>query len=91
VDCFSDENVKMGYFEHVCQLCGVSFAIARLRRADEPREAAWNYSGTGVVEYEDETGHDDCGSTEGEHIAGPECHGVNAYSGHRISVEEMKV
>ena len=26
----------MGYFEYVCQLCGVSFAIGRIRRAEEP-------------------------------------------------------
>ena len=40
----------MGYYETVCQLCGVSFAIARLRRADEPREAAWCYYGSEYVE-----------------------------------------
>jgi hypothetical protein len=30
----------MGYFEYICQLCGVSFAIGRIRRPDEPVSTA---------------------------------------------------
>ena len=39
----------MGYVEILCQLCGVSFAIGRLRRPDEPYEAAWDYTGSDFV------------------------------------------
>ncbi|KAI9836032.1 MAG: hypothetical protein M1819_001643 [Sarea resinae] len=35
----------MGYSEVVCHLCGVSFDIARTRKADEPREFAWGCYG----------------------------------------------
>lgn len=31
----------MGYIEIVCQLCGVSSNISRIRRPDEPRLASW--------------------------------------------------
>ncbi|CAI6342242.1 unnamed protein product [Periconia digitata] len=31
----------MGYSEVLCQICGVSFNIGRIRRPDEPRSAAW--------------------------------------------------
>jgi hypothetical protein len=34
----------MGYFEIVCQLCGVSFAIGRIRRADEPVSTAFQHA-----------------------------------------------
>ena len=34
----------------MCRLWGVIFAIARIRRADEPFEAAWNYCGTEFVD-----------------------------------------
>jgi hypothetical protein len=37
----------MGYSEIYCQLCGVSFAIARIRTPQEPIEAAWAYHGPG--------------------------------------------
>ena len=47
----------MGYVEIVCQLCGVSFAIGRLRRPDEPQEAAWDYTGSGFVVGNVETAH----------------------------------
>ena len=90
----------MGYCETVCQLCGVSFAIARLRRADEPKEAAWSSSGPGFVDAGvlDELCGEGSGCTmpgfygdrAGEHIAGPGCISENGYSGHRISVAEMK-
>ncbi|KPM43224.1 hypothetical protein AK830_g3373 [Neonectria ditissima] len=35
----------MGYSEVYCQICGVSFNIGRIRKAGEPRSAAWNDSG----------------------------------------------
>ena len=40
----------MGYVETLCQLCGVSFAIGRHRRAGEPPEAAWDYTGSAFIE-----------------------------------------
>lgn len=92
----------MGYTEYVCQLCGVSFAIARLRRADEPEDAAWRYYGHHFVDLDEYTvdgrlcgDSSGCythgeGAREGEHIAGPGCVSESGYSGYRISVEEMK-
>ena len=87
----------MGYFEHVCQLCGVSFAIARLRRADEPEDASWSYTGEDFVTVDEDMTDGVCGEDsgcsppgEGEHIAGPGCVSEQGYSGHRISLEEMK-
>ncbi|PGH06212.1 hypothetical protein AJ79_06600 [Helicocarpus griseus UAMH5409] len=93
----------MGYSEVCCQLCGVTFAIARHRRADEPPEAAWDYTGTGFIssDHEEELvdfcgEHSGCqlmqheGSDELEHIAGPGCMSGAGYSGHQISLEEMK-
>ena len=89
----------MGYFEYVCQLCGVSFAIARLRRADEPEQAAWAYYGDDFVKTTEDRpicvegsgctalSHDD--SFE-EHVAGPGCICQEGYSGHQISLAEMK-
>ena len=90
-------------FETMCQLCGVSFAIARHRRADEPPSAAWDYTGSryGSLTLEalfNETCRDTgsgCELLESEsstyqHIAHPECASDNGYSGYRISVEEMK-
>lgn len=91
----------MGYNETMCQLCGVSFAIARLRRPDEPESAGWDSSGTSFVDAEnddamcedgsgctfvEETGH----GRGGEHLAGPDCASEQGYTGHRISVAEMK-
>ena len=98
----------MGYCEIKCQLCGVSFAIARLRRADEPPEAAWDYTGSGFVDHQDWWNPDGtCTESSGckllkrearfeghgpgkEHIAGPGCGSGLGYTGHRISLEEMK-
>ncbi len=98
----------MGYFEIQCQLCGVSFAIARIRRPDEPIEAAWDYWGYDCVTVDPcltrfrtdapqrslgcstqtwMSQHD--GELE-EHLAGPNCTATCGYSGHRISLEEMK-
>ncbi|KAF2169609.1 hypothetical protein M409DRAFT_52136 [Zasmidium cellare ATCC 36951] len=42
----------MGYSEQLCQICGVSFNIARIRRPDEPRSAAWIYYGSDFVDAE---------------------------------------
>jgi len=57
----------MGYCEIMCQLCGVSFAIARLRRADEPAEAAWDYTGSDYVDEANgrDTFDDYCGDNTG--------------------------
>ena len=90
----------MSPYQTVCQLCGVSFAIARLRRADEPEDAAWSYYGHDLFETVDGVfelcgGNSGC-STHGEgvrareHIAGPGCVSESGYSGYRISLEEMK-
>ena len=91
----------MGYFEYLCQLCGVSFAIARLRRPDEPPEAAWDYAGFSYV-HETEFLAGLCGESSGcqilrhdsaggeEHAAGTGCRCRRGYSGQRISLEEMK-
>jgi len=93
----------MGHFEFYCELCGAGFSIARIRRDDEPQEAAWDAYGRGFVSH-DET--DPCPESSGcksgrdvilgdkeetEHIAGPGCESRSGYSGHRISMEEMKV
>ena len=91
----------MGYCDTMCQLCGVSFAIARLRRADEPEEAAWEYHGSGFVNsHEERYGicEERSGCTfpphgderSGEHFAGPGCVSESGYSGHQISLAEMK-
>ena len=91
----------MGYVETLCQLCGVSFAIARLRRADEPEEAAWSYYGSDFVDVDDQsdvicgegsgcTVSDIEGNRAGEHLAGPGCVLGNGYTGHRVSLAEMK-
>src|SRR6187402_1668478 len=84
----------MGYSEVVCQLCGVSFAIARIRRIEEPIESTWNYFGSEYVDSEvcaDGSGcqmvpHEGGGP---EHVAGPGCYSGQGYSAYRISVEEM--
>ena len=97
----------MGYHEPFCQLCGVGFAIARLRRADEPKEAGWDSTGSDYVEIYDSdatgigmdvlceersgcTVSDRGGDRPGEHLAGPGCVSHSGYSGHRISLAEMK-
>ena len=91
----------MGYYEFCCQICGVSFAIARNRHVDEPHSAAWDYEGSAYTECDilDETCGDgtdsgckifDNGRHGFQHIAGPECASIDGYSGYRISVEEMQ-
>lgn len=42
----------MGHFEYHCELCGVGFSIARIRRDDEPQEAAWRTDGRGFVTHD---------------------------------------
>ena len=94
----------MGYIEILCQLCGVSFAIARHRRENEPQRAFWDHSGSPYVDAAsiDESCGDDTGcefesyETFGDetlgyqHVAGLDCASVSGYSGHRISIGEMK-
>ena len=103
----SKTYVTMHYDEPYCQLCEISFAIARLRRADEPKEAGWDFTGFDYVKvdysYEADMGRDNpCGKRSGctasdrggdrpgEHLAGPRCISRSGYSGHRISLAEMK-
>ncbi|KUJ17088.1 uncharacterized protein LY89DRAFT_669511 [Mollisia scopiformis] len=84
------------YKETVCQLCGVSFAITRFRRAEEDSSKAWAYYGSdysdspicGVGSGCTALPRDD--SENGEHLAGPGCVCTSGYSGYRISVEEMR-
>ena len=99
----------MFYLHRVCKLCGVSFDIGRIRRIDEPEEAAWDSSGSAYVEeygWFDGLCQHGSGCTvpaavhvppwsnragkQGEHIAGHNCISVRGYSGHRISLAEMK-
>ncbi len=37
-------DLDMGYQETLCQLCGIGFAIARIRHAGEPKQAAWDWA-----------------------------------------------
>ena len=88
----------------VCQLCGVAFAIARLRQTVEPPEAAWGWER--IWHYTADS-DEYCGAGSGceliehdingrlidgvmEHAAGPGCISHCGYSGQWISVEEMK-
>ena len=92
-------------WQRVCKLCGVSFDIGRIRRVDEPEEAAWDFCGSGYVEeygyFDGLCQHgsgctvpaavwSDRGGKQGEHIAGHNCISARGYSGHRISLAEMK-
>ncbi|KAM3075412.1 hypothetical protein ACMFMG_007150 [Clarireedia jacksonii] len=96
----------MGYYENFCQICGVSFNLARVRTKHEPPEDGWGYS-SGLYYMGDETSTlcasrpEESGcknvSVEGDgihpdqvHIAGPGCVFTGGYSGHRITAEEMK-
>ena len=93
---------RMGYYETMCQLCGVSFAVARNRRADAPLTAPWDYTGSRygrdclAQSFRETCGYNcDCELLETEtsghqHISSPECASDEGYSGHRISLEEMK-
>ena len=53
-------------YERFCQLCGVSFAIARLRCADEPEEAGWDPTGWDYVKV--------CNSDEDDRGMSVLCH-----------------
>ncbi|KAK2784916.1 hypothetical protein FQN53_008102 [Emmonsiellopsis sp. PD_33] len=79
-----------------CQLCGVAFAIGRVRRVDEPPEAGWDYYGDEPVFAESEDAIvESCGKDSGcrffnyRHVAGLGCISYGGYSGYQITVEEM--
>lgn len=92
----------------VCQLCSVGFNVSRIRRRDEPPEAAWTDTAIGYVDTESKgTSSLTCRKGSGcitvrhgpwsppqipwkEHVAGPGCASGLGYSGHRITVEEMR-
>ena len=92
----------MGYIEGCCQLCAVSFNIARIRTKGEPKSHSWDYINNSeywgspdaaCVPAESGSGCE-VGVNEEEdeiHIAGPGCCDKHGYSGYRIRVEEMKV
>ncbi|KAI6796882.1 hypothetical protein KC363_g3038 [Hortaea werneckii] len=42
----------MGHCERICQLCGIYFNVGRIRRPDEPIEAAWDGSGYDFISQE---------------------------------------
>jgi hypothetical protein len=68
----------------LCHLCGVSFNIGRIRRHDEPRDAAWNgdnYPGS-FVDAEQNSWTDGCGGGD----AGC-CVAVRTLSGKKVGEE----
>jgi len=93
----------MGYNEVFCQLCTVSFNIARCKTEHEPQSASWGY--TGGEYYSGNAWSSRCtpaksgsgckttftGPNNEIHLAGSGCCYTGGYSGHRITVEEMKV
>lgn len=79
-------NSIMGYCEVNCTLCGVSFAIARLRRADEPFSAAWAYYGEGFTN-EDGTGWE-CSESDCQRITRDGVYGPD-YAGDNTGVEHL--
>lgn len=91
----------MAYSENVCQICAVSFNLARCRTKYEPPEAAWGvstsmYYARGTATCYDLSEESGCEKKARygpltEHIAGPNCVFGGGYSGHRISVAQMKV
>ncbi|KAF7870596.1 hypothetical protein EAF04_004340 [Stromatinia cepivora] len=90
----------MDYYENCCQICGVSFNLARYRTKYEAAEAGWGYSNglyysgdtSSCLETDEEGRCEDItvNGVEDVHIAGLGCIFNGGYSGHRISVEEMK-
>ncbi|KAM0170132.1 hypothetical protein ACHAPC_008177 [Botrytis cinerea] len=90
----------MAYSENVCQICAVSFNLARCRTKYEPPEAAWGvstsmYYARGTTTCYDLSEESGCEKKARygpltEHIAGPNCVFGGGYSGHRISVAQMK-
>jgi len=78
---------SMGYCETVCQLCGVSFAIARLRRADEPTEAGWSYYGYGFVDVD---GHGpECDATGCQNVPREGVYGPGYMGAHDSGTEHL--
>ncbi|TGO23546.1 hypothetical protein BPAE_0129g00300 [Botrytis paeoniae] len=90
----------MGYSENVCQICAVSFNLARCRTKYEPPEAGWGHSTSLYYAREARTCYDLSEESGCEkiarngpltaHIAGPNCVFDGGYSGYRISVAQMK-
>ncbi|KAG4441785.1 hypothetical protein IFR05_002709 [Cadophora sp. M221] len=94
----------MGYSENSCQICAVSFNIARLRTKQEPPESGWGYShglyyagdpsSTLCTLYPEQSGceseYDDVPELEGVHLPGRWCTYDGGFNGWKISVEEMK-
>ena len=94
---------EMGYVEVYCQLCTVSFNIARVRTPHEPPSSAWGSSSPRPSYTRDEqesrcivfgeamkSGCKNLGP-DSVHCAGQGCSFSGGYSGWRIGVEEMKV
>lgn len=93
----------MGYTERVCQLCGISFNIGRIRKSGEPESDAWDcYAKRASFVTIDVDGNEcrDRGcqdvlrdrATGKEHVAGENCkQEYKGYSGWRIGAEEMRV
>ncbi|KAF2751065.1 hypothetical protein M011DRAFT_491695 [Sporormia fimetaria CBS 119925] len=88
----------MAYAKVLCHICGVSFKIGRIRTAQEPRNAAWapwalptTYPNS-FVEHNGEFNQSCPPETACmyEHIASLGCKDDNGYSGHEISVKEMR-
>lgn len=84
----------------------MTFNLARYRTKYEPADAAWGYCGgehyadgidTLCGMSEEAAAQSGCENVdldspaEGTHLSGPGCCGEGGYSGHRISVAEMKV
>jgi hypothetical protein len=100
---FAKASIPMGYTERVCQLCGISFNIGRIRKHGEPESDAWDcYAKPGgfvAIDADDDECRDGgCQdvrrdqATEKEHIAGPDCRQeYKGYSGWRIGAGEMRV
>ena len=88
------------YDETSCQLCGVRFAIGRIRRPDEPESAGWDPDKDRWVEPDDKLCEaKTCGiayrqsetdDDHPEHVAGPDCTDRRGHGGTRIGVAEME-
>jgi len=59
----SARDIKMTLQDYFCQLCGVSFCVARIRRGDEERTKAWAPYNEPYVHVMDDM---DLKTTEGE-------------------------
>ncbi|PVH69996.1 hypothetical protein DL98DRAFT_521866 [Cadophora sp. DSE1049] len=92
----------MGYSEISCQICAVSFNIARLRTKDEPPESGWGYSHglsyAGDVSsslcsmYSETSGceNDYDAEPDGLHFPGRGCTFTGGMNGWKIGAGEMK-